>query len=143
LELKGVQPSAHKSTGAEGFTLIEVLVALIILSVSLTIIFSVFSAGLRAKREAENHQEATLLAESTLNAIGVEAPLQVGKFEGRLDDHFRWQAVVAPYHEEGEDEALGVLKPPLVPFVVTVRVSWGDPSDEQSVSLTTLRLATQ
>ena len=52
-----------KLRSACGFTLIEVLVALMILSLSLAIIFSIFSVGLRGRRAAEEYEQATLLAE--------------------------------------------------------------------------------
>lgn len=55
----------------EGFTLIEVLVALTILSLSLAIIYSVFSVGLRGRKAAEDYEQATQLAELKLDAIGV------------------------------------------------------------------------
>jgi general secretion pathway protein I len=133
------RPCVYKCS-AKGFTLIEVLVALVILSLSLAIIFAGFSTSLRSKRVAEDHQQATLLAESKLNSVGVERPLQEGVTVGRFDDRFRWKVEVAPYHEEEMDQTQDLEKLPLVPLVVTVTVSWGDPGDERSVSLTTLRL---
>lgn len=124
----------------DGFTLIEVLVALVILSISLTIILGVFSVGLREERIAEDRQKATLLAESKLNSIGLEIPLQIGKFEGRFDDRFRWYVSVAPYHEGSADEAGVASLPPFIPLVVTVTVFWSDQRDERSISFATLRL---
>jgi general secretion pathway protein I len=122
---------------AQGFTLIEVLVALTILSLTLSIIFSVFSVGLRGRRAAEEYEQATLLAESKLDSIGIDEPVQEGNTVGRFNDRFWWKTVVAPYHEEGRNEAKDLLSRPLL---VTVTVSWGDPGDEKSVTLTTLRL---
>jgi general secretion pathway protein I len=121
----------------QGFTLIEVLVALTILSLSLAIIFSIFSVGLRGRRAAEEYEQATLLAESKLNSIGIDEPIQEGDTVGQFNDRFGWKTVVTPYHEEGRDEAKDLLRRPLR---VTVIVSWGDAGDEKSVTLTTLRL---
>ena len=121
----------------QGFTLIEVLVALTILSLSLAIIFSIFSVGLRGRRAAEEYEQATLLAESKLNSVGIDEPIRDGDTVGRFNDRFWWKTVVTPYHEEGRDEAKDLLRRPLR---VTVIVSWGDAGDEKSVTLTTLRL---
>jgi general secretion pathway protein I len=121
----------------QGFTLIEVLVALTILSLSLAIIFSVFSVGLRSRRAAEEYEQATMLAESKLNSVGIDEPIQEGDTVGRFNDRFWWKMVVTPYHEEGRNEAKDLLGRPLL---VTVIVSWGDAGDEKSVTLTTLRL---
>jgi len=134
------RPFISEHSTDSGFTLIEVLVALVILSLSLTIIFAGFSSGLQGKRAAQDYQQATLLAESKLNAEGVEGPLKEGITVGRFDNRFRWKVEVAPYAERGMEQADSVVKPVLVPFVVTVTVSWGDRSDERSVSLATLRL---
>ena len=123
--------------GAGGFTLIEVLVALTVLSLSLAIIYAVFSASIRGNRLAEEYEQATLIAESKLNAMGIAEPIQEGSTSGSWNDQFRWNAVVAPYHEQGRDETKDVLRRPLT---VTVTVSWGDPGEEKSVALTTLRL---
>jgi general secretion pathway protein I len=122
---------------ARGFTLIEVLVALTILSLSLTIIFSVFSVGLRSRRAAEEYEQATLLAESKLNSIGVDEAIREGEIVGRFNGRFRWKTVVTPYHEQGRNDAKDLQARPVV---VTIVVSWGDAGDEKSVTLTTLRL---
>lgn len=122
----------------QGFTLIEVLVALTVLSLALGIIFAGLSASLRGRRTAVDYQQAALLAESKLNSIGVETNLEEGHTAGRFDDRFRWQALVTAYIEEGRNQA---NESPKRPVIVTVTVVWGDPSDERSISLSTLRLA--
>jgi general secretion pathway protein I len=121
----------------KGFTLIEVLVALTILSLSLAIIYSVFSLGLRGRKAAEDYEQATQLAESKLDAIGVNEAIQEGVTVGRFDDRFAWKTVVTPYREVGRDESKDIRRRPLT---VTVTVSWGAPSEERAVTLTTLRL---
>jgi hypothetical protein len=112
-------------------------VALTILSLSLAIIFSVFSVGLRGKRAAEDYETATLLAESRLNSIGIEETIREGQTVGRFNDRFWWKTIVTPYHEVGRDETKDLLRRPVL---VTVAVSWGEAGNEKSVTLRTLRL---
>jgi general secretion pathway protein I len=139
----GSHPSAENGTlkncslPERGFTLIEVLVALTVLSLSLGIIFSLFSAGLGGKRTAEDYEQATLFAESKLNSLGVDEPIQLGNTFGSFNDRFTWSAVVTPYVEKGRDDTKDLLRQPLV---VTVTVSWKDSANQRSISLTTLRL---
>ena len=121
-----------------GFTLIEVLVALIVLSLALSIIFAGVSQNLRSRRAALHYQQAMLLAESKLASIGVEVPLREGEFAGDFSDQFHWRTLVTPYHEEGRAEPDSAS---LRAWVVTVTVDWGSGDDERSVSLSTLRLA--
>src|SRR5262245_49151974 len=97
-------PNYQNRFKARGFTLIEVLVALTILSLSLAIIFSIFSIGLRGRRAAEHYEQATLLAESKLSSMGVNEPIREGESVGKFNDRFLWHAVVTPYHEAGRNE---------------------------------------
>src|SRR5262245_31052103 len=124
-------PKYRLEETSDGFTLIEVLVALTILSLSLAIIFAGFSDGLRGRRTADDYQCATALAESKLNCMGTETTLQEGQTEGRFNERFRWEAVVSPYHEEGRSAENKYE----TPMVVTVTVSWPDKHEERSVSL--------
>jgi general secretion pathway protein I len=119
----------------DGFTLIEVLVALTILSLTLAIIFSVFSKAMRGRRVAEEYEQATLLAESKLSSIGVTEPIQQGRTIGRFNPLYWWSTQVTPYQEAGKSQDW-----PGRPMTVTVTVSWGQGQDSKSVSLTTLRL---
>ena len=52
--------------GERGFTLIEVLVALTILSISLAALLAVFTQGLDRARESRNEAAARVLAQSLL-----------------------------------------------------------------------------
>jgi general secretion pathway protein I len=122
---------------ARGFTLIEVLVAFVILAVALGVLLQVFSTGLRNARVAEAYTTATLYAESMLAAVGIEEPLAAGETSGEFDDRFRWRLDVQPYEIfDGDDEASAERA-----FQVVVTVSWGDEDDPRDVTLTTLRLA--
>lgn len=126
----------YVKTTSDGFTLIEVLVALTILSLSLAIVFAGFSDGLRGRRTADDYQRATALAESKLNSMGIESTLHEGHTEGRFNDRFRWEAAVSPYQEDDRN----VENKYQTPMVLTVTVFWPDKREERSVSLTTLRL---
>ncbi|MDV7399945.1 type II secretion system protein, partial [Arthrospira platensis SPKY1] len=69
-----------------GFSLLEVLVAFAILSISLGAILQVFATGLRNAGMADDYTRATLYAESILAAIGREASPGAGVREGPIDD---------------------------------------------------------
>jgi len=73
----------HKDN--KGFTLIEVLVAFVILGLSLTAAYSAFTGGLRSELAAKDSTEGILLAQSYLAEIGVSRPLVEGTQEEQLD----------------------------------------------------------
>ncbi len=134
------RPAMKVNTGRRsgGFTLIEVLVAFIVLAISLGALFQIFSTGMRASRSAEEYTRATLLAESKLAAIGITGALEEGETTGEYEDGYHWRVAIRPYRLDGpEPEG---LPPPIEAYEVIVTVSWGEGSGDRSVSLTTLRL---
>ncbi len=126
-----------------GFTLIEILVALIILGLSLGVIMQIFSAGLDRARKTEARAIAVQLAESKLAAVGVEEPLTEGETDGQFDDKYRWRVLVQPYRPAGDDGGANETRVLVHAFAVNVRVFWsggGAGGDDSAVSLSTIRL---
>ncbi len=122
-----------------GFTLLEVLVAFSILTLSLGVLLTLFSTGLRNTAIAHDYSRAITLAESRLASIGVSEPLQPGESEGRFDDHYRWYAEITP-HVGNYDHAIGDTAWQL--YKVRVHVIWEGFDGERSVTLSTLRMIT-
>jgi len=120
-----------------GFTLIEVLVAFMILAISLSVIFRIFSGGLRNIALSEDYARAVLVAEAQLAGVGVSAPLLVGMTTGEWDARFHWERVIEPYHPWEQDKALVVLLPA---YRVTVSVDWDHAGQKRQVTLSSVRL---
>lgn len=120
-----------------GFTLIEILVAFMILALSLTVIFRIFSGGLRNVALSEDYARAVLVAESQLSAIGVSEPLESGVTSGKWDARFRWERVVERYLPWEEDK---VLATPLLAYRVTVNVDWEYAGRDRQITLRSVRL---
>jgi general secretion pathway protein I len=120
-----------------GFTLIEVLVAFMILAISLSVIFRIFSGGLRNVTISEDYARAMLLAEAQLATAGVSEPLLDGVTAGEWDTRFHWQRVIEPYRPWEEDKALAA---PVQAYRVTIRVDWDDAGRKRQVTLSSIRL---
>lgn len=122
---------------ARGFTLLEVLVAFLILSLSMGVLMRIVSQSLNALVAAERHQIAVELAESKLAEvlIGLDERSQ-GKQQGRIDARFRWHSEVEPYEFENQEPGAQYS---INPWLVRVSISWGRGPAEQ-VSLSTIRL---
>lgn len=118
----------------EGFTLLEVLVALVVLSTAVVAALQLFGGGLRLARTAGDHAEAALLASAKLADLE-PGPLVEGTDEG-TDGPYHWTRRVA-------------LDPSLLPIEidtpeavtlrlarVNVEVRWGQ---GRRVELATLR----
>jgi general secretion pathway protein I len=112
-----------------GFTLIEVIVAIAILALSLTMIMQLFSSGLRVSRTSCDYTRAIVHAKDKMEEM-VDAPVQDS---GEFEDGFKWESVIEPY-KGLEDSAVKLLK-------IKVKVSWSDMLKRQnSVELVSLRM---
>jgi prepilin-type N-terminal cleavage/methylation domain-containing protein len=72
----------------EGFTLLEVLVALVVLSTTVVAALQLFGGGLRLARTAGDHADAALLASAKLADLE-PGPLTEGTEEG-TEGSYRW-----------------------------------------------------
>ncbi len=123
-----------------GFTLIEIVVSLLILSIASAVIFEGFSLGFRNARTADDFAQAVLIAQSKLDPAGVTEPLAAGTLSGEELDKYAWTLRIDEVDVAAEDEATpGNLQT----FFVAVDVIWSDGGTERTVSLSTLRLAPQ
>ena len=85
-----------------GFTLIEVLVSMVILSVSLTVIMGIFSSGLKSKRAAQEYTIAVAQADNIMSSILMTSEsLEPGTQTGEFEDGSRWEAQIIKW--EGRD----------------------------------------
>ncbi len=126
--------SGHRQ---RGFSLLEVLVAFAILSVSLGVLLQVFATGLRNAGLADDYSQATLYADSILAAYGREAPLGEGVREGPINDRFSWRGVVSLQTEGLPDPE----KTRMRAYRIRIEVFWRGLAQTRSVVLETLRLA--
>jgi len=110
-----------------GFTLLEVMVALAVLSLTLVVIFSQQAASINRGNEARIITKATLLAQERMTDLIAQDQLRTGEDEGEIQDSippFRWKQMV----EESAVE--GMLK-------LTVIVLWKEGESERDVRFVT------
>ena len=116
---------------AKGFTLLEVLVALLVFGLMFGILAEIVRTGLRQSASAQATATAGLLARSQLARVGVELPLEVGESEGEVDG-MRWRTTIELSEPLADETGIGAYR-------VDVTVAWGATQAEQ-VTLTTLKL---
>jgi general secretion pathway protein I len=119
-----------------GFTLIEVLVAVAIAALVLLPLLHGFSKALDGAADSEAYEEAVAIAQSELAMLGTGAPLAEEKGFTREDGRFTIAASVHRY-------PLGDASAYVVPYELSVAVSWGEGRRHRSVTLQTLRLGPQ
>lgn len=127
----------HKAQ--RGFSLLEILVAFSIMAISIGMLLSIFSSGLRNASVSEEYTSAVQIAEAILARPGIEMPLQQGRSSGVVNDKYRWELNVAPFILT--TETIDTRTIPARLFMVTAIVSWGDEGrSERQFELSKLKL---
>ena len=86
-----------------GFSLLEILVAFVLLALAMAVLMQIFSSSLNGATVADRYAKATMIAESKLAAAGVEEALKEGSSSGIYDDIFSWVVDVKPFSEPSAD----------------------------------------
>ena len=133
---------AERGPPAAGFTLLEVVVALVIASLALIGLFQAGSGGLFAVDTAARAEEALQRAQSHLAAVGRDAALVEGDSSGDDGGGYRWQLRVEPVAQRQGLAADGVTPQTTTLFDVEIAISWQAHGHRRAVVLRTRRLGT-
>ena len=96
---------------AGGFTLLEVIVAIVIAALCLSALAQVFATGMRSASISSDYTRAMTLAQGLLASAGVEKSLNDGTESGTSPDgRLAWTFSVSP---EPVDDADNPIRPPL------------------------------
>lgn len=126
-------PPRPQRSEADGFTLPEMLVALVVAGLAVTAVLDGFAASLRLASASEKIVAAALVARARLEETGVAVPLRPGSQVG-VDGAFRWRRMVAVPPDHVPGASLTIL-------AVTITVSWEGLGGGHEYQLTSLRLA--
>lgn len=128
-----------------GFTLLEVMVALAIMSIGLGICMQLFSGSLRAVQKSSQYTDAMFLGQQKMEEWSSKIPLEEGSESGRFDNEFSdysWSVEVRPYQGEvgnmkGKINEENQLSMEIMQ--INVRIGWQDGEKERTISLTNLK----
>lgn len=124
----------RSTTPSNGFTLLEVLVALAIFGIASGVLFTAFNSGLREVSASPASHAAVGLARSLLASAEAQE-LVDGQKVGATSDGFQWSVRISPYGD-GQDRAAW----PVAAHVVSVEVRWREDHRVRSIDLVSMRL---
>ncbi len=120
----------------DGFTLLEVLVAFVILAGTLGVVMRISAQAVDTSIRAAERQQALMLARSQLDRVLAQRDLQPGSERGDFElDGFHWEVDVSAFTFPEQEEA--VMASRIIPYRIDLYVYREDASELQ---LTTLRL---
>lgn len=119
---------------ARGFTLIETLVAFVLLSSVLAVLMQNLSLGMRNQRASRHYLEAVQLAESLLAEVPWVREDTPRETFGPEEDPLIWAIVITPY-QPGD----GMVTSNLALFEVAVTVRWRERGGFSEFTLSSLR----
>jgi type II secretion system protein I len=120
--------------GDSGFTLLEVLVALAILSIAITLIIQLFSANLQSVSISGNMSSAVVWSDARMREILADPSLTEKAWREITDDGYRIEVSIGEVLKERTDNL------PVRMMEVTLIVRWDEGRKERNIQLKTVKM---
>ena len=92
-----------RQRNSRGFTLLEVMLAFVIFALSFATVLEIMAGSMRSVRRASDDTEVALFAQSIMDLVGTEIPVEEGEFSGTAMDRYQWQLGISLYDSDGDD----------------------------------------
>jgi general secretion pathway protein I len=123
---------------ARGFSLLEVIAAIMLLAIAFGALMEVAGGSIRLSKDAADHSQAALWARTLLDTRFAIDPVKPGVTEGRFDDHYHWKLDVEPWTAPGVTQAANANAMQM--YRLDLDVMWGSEPFEQHAHFSTLRI---
>jgi len=120
----------------KGFTLIEILVSISVLSIAMVVILQLFSGGLGSSRTCEAYTKGIFHAREKMEEILLGTELSEEVSEGEFEDGYRWRSEILR-EAQSEKEA---AKFPFELYHIRVDIFWDEGTKEKSFNINTMKL---
>lgn len=127
-----IKHSRH--SGAAGFTLLEILVAMSVMAIALVVVFQLFSAGLTGLTVSDDYLQATVRAEAKMREVLDDDKLEERSWSEVTTDGYRFDVAVQAAEKE-RTEGL-----PVTLLAVDLTVHWTRGARERAFTLKTMKL---
>lgn len=120
---------------SRGFTLLEILVAFVILAVTVTVILQLFSANLKTLWMSDDYVTAATLADAKMREVLESGMLRENTSSETTPQGYRMDVVVAEALEKRTENLTWKM------YEVALKVSWQKEGKNRAISVRTLRTA--
>ena len=120
----------------KGFSLLEVIVALLIMAGGFLAVVNLLSGSVRSVDLSSQYLKAVTLANSKMNELEIENFYMEDK-SGRFknEENYRWDLFIEPYDSKLNDESSGIQLQKIL-----LKIFWDDNGKRRNLELATVRL---
>lgn len=131
----------HSAGRSRGFTLLELLLAFVVFSLGFATVLEILSGSMRNTVKARHHSEAALTAQSLMDQVGLEIPLEDGFTASGESGDYQWELQIFNYSTTGENmHSVELAELTSIELLqVDLAISWGEPPREQTRRFSTIR----
>jgi general secretion pathway protein I len=124
-----------------GFTLLEVLIALVILGIAVAAIFDLLQVGLLSAEASAGYSKAAFYGHAKMGELLTKMPIEPGQDNGSFDDGYSYSTRVELYEMPTSTESTGSMESdvPQGADVYLLDVTIGIPNQTRKLHLQTLR----
>ena len=125
----------------KGFTLLEVLLAFVVFALSFATVLEILSGSMRNTVRAREFTEAALTAQSVMDQLGLDYPVEQGAAYSGESGDYQWEVNIYLYEDVAENAhsvQLGELTG-IELLQIDLLISWGEPPRDKSNSFSTVR----
>lgn len=123
---------------AQGFTLLEIIVALMLFSISFALILQGATQSMRNTLRAREYTVASLWAQNQMDQLGVGQDIEAGQSQGSFDDRYQWDMSVEESAVDWQGDSTP-LAGNVKLFSVTLVVNWQGRGGQKQLEFKTLR----
>ena len=119
---------------SRGFTLLELLLAFVVFALGFATVLEILSGSMRNTVRARHYSEAALTAQSLMDQVGLEMPLEDGFSGNGESGEYEWELVIYDYANTGENtHSVELAELTSIELLqVDLTITWGKPPREQN-----------
>lgn len=141
MTLRRLPAARHPRGMSAGFTLLEVLLAFVVFALSFAVVMEILSGSMRSTVRAKEYTEVALIAQSVMDQVGLDIPLEAGFRLSGETGAYRWDLNIEPFQGDGASansvelaELTGIEL-----LEVELSISWGTYPRERSNQFSTVK----
>ena len=131
------------SGSEKGFTLLEVLLAFVIFSISFAVVLQIISGSIRNTMRSKQYTEVALIAQSVMDTVGLDIPLETGSGATGESGDYKWDLEIYTYeplpNADGSDPMQLAELAGIELLYIELFIRWGDRNDERFRRFSTVR----